>query len=256
TWIFVRLAIETAREAPIRNRHFDPPTISPIPRFSSSSASLDYANRWQRQHTESAYHGDQKSCSTQLEISTPAKELGITFRQDIGITYVTIIQNRHSETVDKALVSGNSVMGPKFHRGACGLVHRLSYTLGSMRIFVRPAIEIAREAPIRNRHIDPVGTRSHSEISGPTPKFLFGSMVAGYRCDCIRTPLRSNRHNFPLGYQNRLYCPNSESTLRGARHPLIALGDKMSFRGRKTFVSHSEVAIPADDLPDSKVFWQ
>ncbi|MQM19525.1 hypothetical protein Taro_052533 [Colocasia esculenta] len=60
-------------------------------------------------------------------IPTPsAKELGITFRLGIGIAYVTTIQNRHSETVDRALVSWNSVPGPKFYRGACVLVHRLS----------------------------------------------------------------------------------------------------------------------------------
>ncbi|MQM04051.1 hypothetical protein Taro_036842 [Colocasia esculenta] len=50
--------------------------------------------------------------------------------------------------------------------------------------------------------------------------------------------------------------PNSESALRGALRPLIASGDKTSFRGRKTFVSYSEIVILADDLPYSKVFWQ
>ncbi|MQM04783.1 hypothetical protein Taro_037584 [Colocasia esculenta] len=48
-------------------------------------------------------------------IPTPsAKELGITFRTGIGIAYVTTIWNRHSDTVDKALVLWNSVPGPKF----------------------------------------------------------------------------------------------------------------------------------------------
>ncbi|MQL88254.1 hypothetical protein Taro_020821 [Colocasia esculenta] len=47
-----------------------------------------------------------------------AKELGITFRPSIGIAYVTIIWNRHSETVDRALVSRDSVPGPKFRHGA------------------------------------------------------------------------------------------------------------------------------------------
>ncbi|MQL75140.1 hypothetical protein Taro_007537, partial [Colocasia esculenta] len=137
------------------------PTISMIPRFSGSSASLDYANRWRGQHMESAYHGDRKSCSTRIEISTPgrrygctniadivtpsAKELGITFRPDIGIAYVTTIRNRHSKTVDRALISQNSVSGPKFLHGACVLVHRLSYPLGRAWIFVRPAIRTARE---------------------------------------------------------------------------------------------------------------
>ncbi|MQM22498.1 hypothetical protein Taro_055551 [Colocasia esculenta] len=50
-------------------------------------------------------------------IPTPsAKELGITFHTGIGIAYVTTIRNRHSETVDRALVSRNSVPGPKFPR--------------------------------------------------------------------------------------------------------------------------------------------
>ncbi|MQL91746.1 hypothetical protein Taro_024372 [Colocasia esculenta] len=53
-------------------------------------------------------------------IPTPsAKELGITFRTGIGIAYVTTIRNRHSETVDSALVSWNSVSGPKFFPTAC-----------------------------------------------------------------------------------------------------------------------------------------
>ncbi|MQM21520.1 hypothetical protein Taro_054562 [Colocasia esculenta] len=48
-------------------------------------------------------------------ILTPsANELGITFRTGIGIANVTIIRNRHSETIDKALVSRNSVLGQKF----------------------------------------------------------------------------------------------------------------------------------------------
>ncbi|MQM14305.1 hypothetical protein Taro_047236 [Colocasia esculenta] len=100
-----------------------------------------------------------------------------------------------------------------------------------MRIFVLPVFENARKAPIQNRHFDSVGIRSHSEISGPAPKFLSRSMVAGCRCDRIRTPLRSNGHNVPLG-------------------------DKTSFRRQKTFVSHYENVILSDDLPDSMVFLQ
>ncbi|MQM19150.1 hypothetical protein Taro_052150 [Colocasia esculenta] len=95
-----------------------------------SSASLDYANSWRAQHMEWAYHADWMSCSTRLEISTRArrygctniadivppyaKELGITFLPGIGIADVTTIQNRHTETVDRALVSRNSVLAPKF----------------------------------------------------------------------------------------------------------------------------------------------
>ncbi|MQL73641.1 hypothetical protein Taro_006020 [Colocasia esculenta] len=75
--------------------------------------SLDYANRWRSPHAEPPSHSDRKSCSTRHEISSPAKELGITFRTGIGIAYVTTIRNRHSETVDKALVSRNSVPGTK-----------------------------------------------------------------------------------------------------------------------------------------------
>ncbi|MQL78679.1 hypothetical protein Taro_011128 [Colocasia esculenta] len=187
------------------------PMISLIPRFSGSSASLDYANRWRGQHMELPItaigsHVQLGSRSPPSShplrlIPTPsAKELSITFRLGIGIAYVTTIQNRHSETVDK-----KSISGPKLRRGVCVLVHRLSYTLGrTMRIFVCPAIGTAREAQIRNRHFNPVDTRSHSEISGPAPKFHSGSVVAGCRCDRIWTPLRSNRHNCPLGYQNCL----------------------------------------------------
>ncbi|MQM17041.1 hypothetical protein Taro_050006 [Colocasia esculenta] len=127
--------------------------IAPIPRFSGSSVSLDYANRWRSQHTESACHGDRKPCLAQHEISstgrrygctniadivtplpfipTPsAKELARTFRPGIGISYVTTIRNRHSETVDRALVLWDSVPSPKFGRGACVLVHRSSYPWG------------------------------------------------------------------------------------------------------------------------------
>ncbi|MQM22666.1 hypothetical protein Taro_055722 [Colocasia esculenta] len=57
---------------------------------------------------------DRKSCSTRREISSAAKELGITFRTGIRIAYVITIRNRHSETVDMALVSWNSVPEPKF----------------------------------------------------------------------------------------------------------------------------------------------
>ncbi|MQM14183.1 hypothetical protein Taro_047112, partial [Colocasia esculenta] len=52
-------------------------------------------------------------------IPTPlAKELDITFRTGIGIAYVTTIRNWHSETVDRAVVSRNSISGPKFAPGA------------------------------------------------------------------------------------------------------------------------------------------
>ncbi|MQM23624.1 hypothetical protein Taro_056691 [Colocasia esculenta] len=47
----------------------------------------------------------------QLDARFPPQ--GITLRTGIRIAYVTTIRNRHSETVDKALVSRNSVPGPK-----------------------------------------------------------------------------------------------------------------------------------------------
>ncbi|MQL98108.1 hypothetical protein Taro_030801 [Colocasia esculenta] len=147
-----------------------------------SSDSLDYANRWRTPNAEPPSHSDRKSCSTRHEISSPgrgygcpniadivtpsAKELGITFRTGIKIVYVTTIRNRHSETVDRALVSRNSVPGPKFPPERTW-------------IFIRLGVGTAREAPIQNRHFDSVGKWSHSEISGPGPKFLSGSAVVG-----------------------------------------------------------------------------
>ncbi|MQL75147.1 hypothetical protein Taro_007522 [Colocasia esculenta] len=51
-------------------------------------------------------------------IPTPSlKELGITFRPSIGIAYVTTIQNRHSETVDRALISSASLDYANCRRG-------------------------------------------------------------------------------------------------------------------------------------------
>ncbi|MQM18300.1 hypothetical protein Taro_051287 [Colocasia esculenta] len=105
-------------------------TTSLIPWFFGSSDSLDYANRWRTPNAEPPSHSDPKSCSTRHEISSPgrgygcpniadivtpsAKELGITSRTGIRIAYVTTIRNRHSETVDRELVSQNSVPGRKF----------------------------------------------------------------------------------------------------------------------------------------------
>ncbi|MQL73584.1 hypothetical protein Taro_005944 [Colocasia esculenta] len=63
-------------KTPIQNRHSEAPT----PPYCLSSASLDYANRRRGQHTESAYHGDRKSCSTRLEISTLESTIRPKFR--------------------------------------------------------------------------------------------------------------------------------------------------------------------------------
>ncbi|MQL76204.1 hypothetical protein Taro_008590, partial [Colocasia esculenta] len=163
---------------------------------------------------ESAWHGDQKLCSTRHKISSPAKELGITFRTGIGIAYATTIRNRHSETVKRTPVSRNSVPGPKVHRGAHVLVHRLSYFLGKTQIFVRMAIGTVLEAPIQNRHSEPVGTRSDSEIFGLRPKFLSGRVVACFRCDRIRTSLRSNVEKPPFRTPNLRFQPAISPFLR------------------------------------------
>ncbi|MQM23861.1 hypothetical protein Taro_056931 [Colocasia esculenta] len=105
--------------------------------------------------------------------------------------------------VDKAMVSRNSVRGQNSPRSVCTSTPT-AVPSGRMRIFIRLGVGTARESPIQNRHFDPVGKWSHSEISGLAPKFLSGSADAGCRCDRIRTPLRSNMHNISLGYRNRL----------------------------------------------------
>ncbi|MQM04008.1 hypothetical protein Taro_036797 [Colocasia esculenta] len=121
--ITFRTGIGIAYVTTIRNRHSEKVVkvlvlrnSIPRPKFSPErvSYSLDYANRWRSPHTEPPSDSDRKSCSTLREISSPAKELGITFRTGIGIAYVTTIRNRHSKTVDKALVLRNSIPRPKF----------------------------------------------------------------------------------------------------------------------------------------------
>ncbi|MQL84103.1 hypothetical protein Taro_016626 [Colocasia esculenta] len=110
-------------------------------------------------------------------IPTPsAKELGISFRLGIGMANVTTIWNRHSETVDRALVSITS----------------LDY-------------------------------------------------VNRWRGQDMESAYHGNRKSCSTWLE--ISTPS-----RGC--------DKTSFRGQKTFASHSEIAILADDLPDSKVFWQ
>ncbi|MQL70700.1 hypothetical protein Taro_002988, partial [Colocasia esculenta] len=66
--IFVRAAIGTARESPIRNRHFDPVVTS---RRSSRFKGLDLVNPGRGSHSESACHGNQKLCSTRRKKSSP-----------------------------------------------------------------------------------------------------------------------------------------------------------------------------------------
>ncbi|MQL80081.1 hypothetical protein Taro_012534 [Colocasia esculenta] len=125
----------------------------------------------------------------QIILTPLVKELGIIFRPSIGIAYVTIIRNRHSEVVNKRLVSWNSVPRRKFRRRACVQVHRLSHrTL----IFLHPAIGSASEAPFRNRHFDSVDTRSYLEISASASKFSSGSLRERDR----KLPMRSNTTPF------------------------------------------------------------
>ncbi|MQM05826.1 hypothetical protein Taro_038647 [Colocasia esculenta] len=88
---------------------------------------------------------------------------------------IDTLTRSHYVTVDRALVSQNSISGPKFRHEACVLVQRLSYPLGRTWIFVCPEIRTARKAPIQNRHFDAIGKRSHSEISGLAPKFSLGA---------------------------------------------------------------------------------
>ncbi|MQM10801.1 hypothetical protein Taro_043701 [Colocasia esculenta] len=171
----------------------------------------------------------------------PFAQMGIAFHSVIRIAYKTPIWNQNSEAPVVPLLPqehlprlGESLAEPTH---AVGLSRRLEVVFNSGRdlhpnswkwvhehrryshplrtqLLVRLVIEIACKAPIQKRHFDPIGTRLHSEISGPAPKFLSESVVAGCRCERIRTPLRSNRHNIQLGYQNRLEDPNSESALR------------------------------------------
>ncbi|MQL70222.1 hypothetical protein Taro_002500 [Colocasia esculenta] len=119
----------------------------PGPKFPPErvSYSLDYANPWRSPHAEPPSHSDQKSCSTRCEISSSGRGYGCQNIADI---------NRHSETVDKALVLRNSVSGPKFSRSVCSSTPT-DLPSGRTRIFILPGVGTAREAPIQNRHFDP-----------------------------------------------------------------------------------------------------
>ncbi|MQM16680.1 hypothetical protein Taro_049637 [Colocasia esculenta] len=95
--------------------------------FSRSNVSLDHVHQHHRY-----------SHPFRIILTPSAKELAITFCPSIRIAYVSTLRNRHSVTVDRTLVSQNSMVGLKFHRGACVLVHRLSYPLGkTTNIFSR-----------------------------------------------------------------------------------------------------------------------
>ncbi|MQM20743.1 hypothetical protein Taro_053771, partial [Colocasia esculenta] len=94
--------------------------------FNSARELLPRSLIWEHQHRRYSH-------PFRIILTPSARELAITFLSGIGITYVSTIRNRHFETVDKMLISWNSMPGPKFYRGACVLVHRLSYPLGKMQ---------------------------------------------------------------------------------------------------------------------------
>ncbi|MQL82667.1 hypothetical protein Taro_015150, partial [Colocasia esculenta] len=116
------------RKAPIQNWHFDPE----LPRLRESLAEPT-RRAAQSQRSEVVFNSTQDllprswiwvpehrrySHPLRFILTPSAKELCITFRTGIGIAYVITFRNRHSETVDRALVSRNSVPGPKFPSGA------------------------------------------------------------------------------------------------------------------------------------------
>ncbi|MQL74761.1 hypothetical protein Taro_007136 [Colocasia esculenta] len=209
--------IEIAYKNTIRNRHSETPDASLLPKeirrhfgvekpsfcTPKFSDSLDYANRWRSPHTEPACHGDRKSFSTRCEISSPAKELDITFRLGIGIPYVTTIRNRHSEMVDTALVLRNSVQGPKFRPRACVIVHRQSYPSirrgylsarksepparpqFGIRTLTRsvkgriPRFPVQRKIPLRERGRGPL-MRSHTDTSSLKQAELFARLSESF----------------------------------------------------------------------------
>ncbi|MQL76099.1 hypothetical protein Taro_008475 [Colocasia esculenta] len=143
------------------------------------------------------------------------------------------------------LVSRNSVLGPKLHCRAYVLVHRFSYPLGQTRIFVRIVIATAREVPIRNRHFDPVGTRSDLEISGPVPKFISGSVVAGYDAIAYGHPLAQTGITFSsfigIAYKAPIRNRNSEALVTPYCLSNVSLDHVNPWRGNHTESSgHSD----------------
>ncbi|MQL78356.1 hypothetical protein Taro_010787 [Colocasia esculenta] len=121
--ITFRSVIGIAYKTPIRNRHSER-----LPRLRESLAEPTRGAA-QSQRSEVVFNSTRDlfprswlwvpehrrySHPLQFILTPSANELGITFRTGIGIAYVTTIRNRHSETVDKALVLRNSVPGSKF----------------------------------------------------------------------------------------------------------------------------------------------
>ncbi|MQL82860.1 hypothetical protein Taro_015327 [Colocasia esculenta] len=103
--------------------------------------------------------------------------------------------------VGRTLVSQNSVPRPKFHHGACVLVHRLSHPFGKMQIFLLLVNETARKAPIRNQHFNTVGTSSDSKIT----------------VRCSNSSPGFSRNNIFLDYANHWWSRNTESAYHDDR---------------------------------------
>ncbi|MQL90299.1 hypothetical protein Taro_022895 [Colocasia esculenta] len=171
-------------------------------------------------------------------IPTPsAKELGIIFRTGIGIAYVTTIRNRHSETVDRALVSQNSALESKFPSGACVLVHRLSNPLvGRDNLFARgsepparPQFRIGtstrpvkgriRRFPVQRPNSSP-GARLWA-ADAIAYRHPFAQTGITFRSTSFRPTISPIRRFFgrsdSLDYANRCRSPNAEPPSHGDR---------------------------------------
>ena len=191
--------IGTARDAPIPNLHSDP--VGPASDSEISGPAPGF--RSLRAAPAPDAHGFRHAFG----------KTAITFRPGIGIAYVTTIRNRHSETVDKALVSQNSVPGPKFPPGACVLVHRLSYpSVGRGYLFARgsepparPQFRIGtstrsvngriRRFPVRRPNSSPgVRSRAADAIAYGHPFAQKGITFRSVLGIAYKTPIR-NRHS-------------------------------------------------------------
>ncbi|MQM12527.1 hypothetical protein Taro_045443, partial [Colocasia esculenta] len=144
------------------------------------------------------------------------KELNITFRTGIGITFVTKIRNRHSESVDRELVLRNFVRGPKSPPGACVLVHRLPYPpVGRRNLFAwwseppaRPQLRIGTSTQSVNGRIRRFPVRQPNSSAGArswvADLIAYGHCFAQTRITfrsvigiAYKTPIR-NQHGEPL----------------------------------------------------------
>ncbi|MQL78358.1 hypothetical protein Taro_010784 [Colocasia esculenta] len=202
-------------------------------------------------------------------ILTPsAKELGITFHTGIGIAYVTTIWNRHSETVDKALVSRNSVPGPKFppERPAISPIPRFFGSSDSLD-YANRWRSPHTEPP---SHSDRKSCSTRREISSPVHRLPYPPVGRGYLFAQRSEP--PARPQFRIGTSTRsvngrirrfpVRRPNSSPGARSQAADAIAYGHRfvqtdITFRSiigitYKTLIRnrHSE-AIDAPLLPQA-----